>query len=232
MYQKRSIIFSAAFLLIIFSSLYGCEKDNDANQPPVSKSFTEDFDTVANLYNKGWVFVNNSKPLGAATWQQGIWASGKLGPEGFPAHSYTAAGDEYISAGFQLGNDVATISSWMITPAIEIKNGDKFSFYTRTVAGSLWPDRMQVRLNPTDNSADVGNTATSIGKFTTLIVDINETLAVKGYPEAWKKFDLTISGLPTPAKRRIAFRYFVTDGGTSGINSNYIGVDLFNFESK
>ena len=232
MYNKYAVLFSSVVVLVIFSMLYGCEKDYDAQKAPVSKSFTEDFDTVANLYNKGWVFVNNSKPLGAATWQQGVWASGKLGPDGFPAFSYKASGDEYILAGYASGNDVATISSWMITPAIDMKNGDRFSFYTRTIAGSLWPDRMQVRLNMTDNSSEVGNTATSIGKFTTLIADINESLAVKGYPEAWKKYEFTISGLNAPAKRRIAFRYFVSDGGTTGMNSNAIGIDLFKFDSQ
>ena len=232
MFKNYSLLFSATTVLIIFGVLYGCEKDNVDQKAPVSKSVTEDFDTVANLYDKGWVFVNNSRPLGTATWQQGVWVNGKLGPEGFPAFSYKASGDEYILAGYASGNDVATISSWMITPELDMKNGDKFSFYTRTIAGSLWPDRMQVRLNPTDQSAEVGNTATSIGKFTTLITDINEALAVGGYPEAWKKYEFTISGLSTAAKRRIAFRYFVNDGGTTGLNSNAIGIDLFKFDSQ
>lgn len=232
MFKKYTLSFSAFIVMIIFSVLYGCEKDYVAQNAAVSKTYTEDFDTVANLYNKGWVFVNNSKPLGAATWQQGVWTSGKLGSDGFPAFSYKASGDEYILAGYASGNDVANISSWMITPALDMKNGDKFSFYTRTMAGSLWPDRLQVRLNPTDNSAEVGNTATSTGKFTTLITDINANLAVKGYPEVWKKYEFTISGLTAPAKRRLAFRYFVTDGGTTGVNSNAIGIDLFKFDSQ
>jgi hypothetical protein len=231
MNKKYSLLFSAIFSLVIVGVIYGCEKDYVAKPPVVSKSFTEEFDTVAKLYTKDWVFVNNSNPQGAATWQQGVWVSGKLGPDGFPAYSYKASGDEYIFAGFASGNDVATLSSWMITPAIEMKNGDKFSFYTRTYSGSTYPDRMQVRMNLTDNSADVGKTESSVGKFTTLLTDINPSLTLHGYPETWKQYEFTITGLPAPLKRRIAFRYYVSGGGPSGGNSNAIGIDQFKFQS-
>src|SRR5215212_6272672 len=232
MSKKYSLLFSCTFILAVFVVLYGCEKDYVAQPPPVSKSFTEEFDTVARLYKQGWVFVNNSKPLGAATWQQGVYASGKLGPDGWPAYSYTASGDEYIFAGYASGNDLANLSSWMITPPIEMKNGDKFSFYTRTFAGSTYPDRLQVRMNLTDSSSEVGNNEISIGKFTTLLTDINPNLSLHGYPESWKKYEFTIAGLSAPAKRRIAFRYYVTGGGPTGTNSNAIGIDLFKFESQ
>src|SRR5438128_8453689 len=108
MNKKYSLLFSALFALAIVVVLNSCEKDYVAKPAPVSKSFTEEFDTVANLYQKGWVFVNNSKPQGAATWQQGLWASGKLGPDGWPAYSYRASGDEYVFEGYASGNDVAT----------------------------------------------------------------------------------------------------------------------------
>jgi hypothetical protein len=232
MNKKYSLLFSALFGLAIVVVLNSCEKDYVAKPAPVSKSFVEEFDTVANLYSRGWVFVNNSKPQGAATWQQGIWTNGSFGPVVFPAYSYTASGDEYILTSYASGLDVATLSSWMITPAIEMKNGDKFSFYTTTAPGSIYPDRMQVRINLTDSSADVGKTETSVGKFTTVLTDINAGLAVHGYPEAWKRYEFTISGLAAPSQRRIGFRYYVTDGGGSGNNSYAIGIDQFAFESQ
>ncbi len=37
----------------------------------------------------------------------------------------------------------------------------------------------------------------------------------------------SISGVAAPTQGRFAFRYYVNDGGPSGNNSNYIGVDLF-----
>src|SRR5438874_137930 len=211
MKKNYSVIFFFFASIILFGILYGCEKDYVAPEQPVSKSFSEEFDTVANLYNKGWVFVNNSKPQGAATWQQGVWASGKLGPDGFPAYSYKASGDEYIFAGYATAGGVngSTISSWMLTPAFEMKNGDKFSFYTRTISGTANPDRLQVRINLTDNSANVGNDSSSVGKFTTLLKDINPGLTTTGYPTTWTKYEIILSGLPAPLKRRIGFRYYV-----------------------
>ena len=234
MNKKYSLLLVAVVAVTFSAFLYGCEKDFVKPAAPVSKSFTEEFDTVSKLYDKGWAFINNSRPQGAATWQQGVYVSGKLGPDGWPAYSYHSSGDEYIFAGFASGNGTATLSSWMITPEIEMKNGDKFSFYTRTFTGSTFPDRMQVRINLTDNSTDVGNTESSVGKFTTLLTDINPNLqsgAANGYPQTWKKYEFTLSGLPAPVKRRIGFRYFVSGGGPDGNNSNAIGIDQFSFQS-
>jgi len=65
----------------------------------------------------------------------------------------------------------------------------------------------------------------SVGDFTTLLLDINPTLASGGYPQAWTQYVITLSGLGGPTSGRIAFRYFVTDAGISGSNSDYIGID-------
>jgi hypothetical protein len=232
MRKRYSLFLFVAGTLAVFTLINGCEKDYVAPLPQQSRSFTEEFDTVANLYSKGWVFINNSKPQGAATWQQGVYASGKFGPDGFPAFSYKASGDEYVFAGYASGNGTATLSSWMVTPPIEMKNGDKFSFYTRTFTGSTFPDRLQVRINTTDNSADIGFDSSSVGKFTTLLRDINPGLTTSGYPQTWTKYEFTISGLSTLLKRRIAFRYYVPNGGTTGANSNAIGIDKFEFISQ
>lgn len=234
MRNKYSLFLFVLTAVTVFTLVNGCEKDFVA--PPVeqSRSFTEEFDTVANLYAKGWVFNNNSRPQGAATWQQGVYAPGKLGGfDGFPAFSYKASGDEYAFAGFSSGSGTATLSSWMITPAIEMRNGDKFSFYTRTYTGSTFPDRLQVRINLTDNSANVGFDSASVGKFTTLLADINPGLTTTGYPQVWTKYEYTIAGLPsTLLKRRIAFRYYVPGGGPNGANSNAIGIDKFQFTAQ
>lgn len=64
-----------------------------------------------------------------------------------------------------------------------------------------------------------------MGDFTTLLLSINPTLLTNEYPEAWTQYTVTISGLPAPTSGRIAFRYFVTNGGSAGDNSNYIGID-------
>lgn len=234
MRNRFSFFLLVSGVVAVFTLVNGCEKDYVAPAETPSRSFTEDFDTVANLYAKGWVFNNNSRPQGAATWQQGVYAPGKLGGfDGFPAFSYKASGDEYVFAGFSSGNGTSTLSSWMITPPIEMRNGDKFSFYTRTYTGSTFPDRLQVRINLTDNSADVGFDSTTVGKFTTLLADINPSLTTTGYPQVWTKYEFTISNLPsTLLKRRIAFRYYVPGGGPNGVNSNAIGIDKFEFTAN
>lgn len=234
MKNKFSLSLFAAGIVATFTLVNGCQKDYVAPATAQSRSFVEEFDTVANLYAKGWVFNNNSKPQGAATWQQGVYAPGKLGGfDGWPAHSHHASADEYAFAGYAAGNGIATLSSWMITPPIEMRNGDKFSFYTRTYTGSTFPDRLQVRMNPTDETADVGFDSSTVGKFTRLFVDINPGLTTTGFPQSWTKYEYTISGLPnTLLKRRIAFRYYVPNGGTAGVNSNAIGIDDFEFSAQ
>ena len=67
-----------------------------------------------------------------------------------------------------------------------------------------------------------------------MIIDINPGYAIgpAGYPQAWRKYEFTIAGFPQRVKRRIAFRYFVENGGANGIHSNAIGIDQFHFERQ
>lgn len=223
------------FVAMLVVTLNACSPDK-APEPPapaVNHDFVEEFDTVTHLYNEGWIFNNRSTPQGAATWQQGMYEiDPKLGGIlGFPAYSYTSAPDEYIYAGYESGSGLATLDSWMLTPEITMKNGDEISFYTRTTAGSTFPDRLEVRLNAIDETADIG-TGNGVGKFTTLIASVNPTQAVGGYPENWTKYTYTVVNLPGPMKKRVAFRYYVTGGGPSGSASFDIGIDRFEFDSK
>jgi len=79
-------------------------------------------------------------------------------------------------------------------------------------------------------SLDNGTTSTDIGDFDSLLLEINPTMATGVYPESWTQYTFTISGLSTPTSGRFAFRYFVTDAGPNGSNSNYIGIDNIVFE--
>ena len=100
-----------------------------------------------------------------------------------------------------------------------------FSFFTRTVPDSAWPDRLQVRMSLEGSSTYVGTTAESVGDFTYLLLDINPGLVVGGYPEEWTQFSAVLTGIGSRAAGRTAFRYYCSDGGPSGDNSNYVGVD-------
>ena len=60
------------------------------------------------------------------------------------------------------------------------------------------------------------------------ILDAIDELAADpmgGYPEAWTQFTVNITGVPSGTSGRLAFRYFVEDGGPEGTRSNYIGID-------
>ena len=120
-----------------------------------------------------------------------------------------------------------------------MKNGDIISFWTTTGNPVNFPDRMQVWLNPTNNSTNVGRTAAETGDFTTKLLDLNPNLSPSpypdGYPSTWTKFEIVISGLPNGTiaqKHRIGFRYYVKNGGPSGTVSDEIGIDDFDFSSK
>lgn len=179
-----------------------------------SQSFTESFDDVSTLTAKGWVLKNNSDPIGIGGWEQGA-------PHLFSA--YNGNTNSYISSTNEVVAGSGTISNWLISPNRTFKNGDEFFFYTR--ATDDFPDRLQVWLSTNGESTTVGTDATSTGDFTTLLLDINPTLVVEVYPTNWTRYTITISDLPTPTSGRIAFRYFVTDGGPDGENSDYIGID-------
>src|ERR1700747_538136 len=111
-----------------------------------------------------------------------------------------------------------------MTPPISLQNGAVLNFWTRTANGTF-PDRLQVRMSTNGNSSNVGTTATDVGDFTTLLLDINPTYTLTDYPVAWTQFALPLSGLGSPTIGRLAFRYFVENGGPNGTRSDYIGID-------
>ena len=124
-----------------------------------------------------------------------------------------------------------TLSNWLLTPTLTLKNGSQLTFWTRRLSGTaVFPDRLQVRMSTQGASTDVGTTETSVGDFDTLLLDINPTYSTAatypaGYPAAFTEFTVTLSGLTAPTTGRLAFRYFVENGGPSGANSLFIGID-------
>jgi uncharacterized membrane protein len=187
-----------------------------------SGSWSEGFDDITLLPGMGWAMINNSQPLGTTGWFQG-------NPAVFPAHS--GATNSYIAANFNNTTGNNTISNWLLTPETVLNNGDEFTFWTRRTT-SIYEDRLQVRLSTNGGSTDVGATATSVGDFTELLLDINPTYAPGGYPQVWTENTLTISGLSGPTNGRLAFRYFVESGGPSGTYSDYIGIDTVSYTSS
>ncbi|MHB8808420.1 MAG: InlB B-repeat-containing protein [Desulfobulbaceae bacterium] len=190
------------------------------------------FDDVENLLVDGWYQVNNSVPLGFTEWFQGVEAM-------FPAQAGTLP-NSYAAANYDnTGVDpdfTGTISNWLISPELDFAATGQISFWTRTVDAPAFPDRLQVRLSTNGASTNVGTTATDWGDFATVLVDINPDLVLDaypvGYPTGWTRYVISSASLPASGSGRIAFRYFVTNGGGLGTNSDYIGIDTFEVLSK
>ena len=194
--------------------LHGSRTQSRIVLPTCRLLINEGFDDITNL--PGWVLINHSEPLGPNGWFQGNDGV-------FPA--FDGLSDAYIGANFYNAAGEGTISNWLLTPEVGLQDGDTLTFYTRTIELSAFPDRLQVRMSTNGSSINVGTTSTDVGDFTTLLVDINPTYAMGGYPEAWTQFTINITGVPSGTSGRVAFRYFVEDGGPGGTRSNYIGID-------
>ncbi len=113
--------------------------------------------------------------------------------------------------------------------AKNIYERDVIKFWTRQPITSTFADRLQVRLSLAGASTNVGTSATDIGDFATLLLDINPNYNASGYPGQWREYAIILSGIATPTDGRIAFRYFVVNGGPSGPRSDYIGIDTFSY---
>ena len=183
---------------------------------------TEDFDDVTALAGSGWVFQNNSNPMGFVSWGQGVTIA-----------NYSAAhsGDStsYAEASLDAVEDQGTISDWMITPAMTLENGDSIVFWTVSLASNSYPDRLQVRISPNGGS-NPQLSEFAVGDFTNLVLEINPALDTTSYPsldagQTWTRYGAVVAGLSAPTTCRVAFRYWVTDGGFLGNNSSVIGID-------
>ncbi len=186
------------------------------------QTFLEDFDNISTLSD--WFFQNNSASQDQ-NWQQG---------DATQFVSHQGASNSFIGVGYQSSSasTPVTLSNWAITPSRTYNNGDIITFYTRRIdASPVFPDRLEVRLSEDGNNFNIGFVPEDVGTFTTLLLSINPTLSTTAYPSTWTQYTITISGLSGPTNGRIGFRYYVTDGGPGGSNSNYIGIDSYTYYS-
>lgn len=210
-----------------------CKKENTTSPPTnigTATSFTEEFENVNALSTKGWVMKDNSPASSTsgpnAAWGQGIMSYDKIGNwSGFSAYSYAVLLDEFAYSIVYSNPNNATISSWLITPVLSVKNGDKFSFYTRGDTAGVFTNRMQVLIN-NSSSSGVGNSPNSVGGFTSVLMDINAAQTAGGYSVNWTKYEYIFSGINGKTDTRIAFRHYLS----SSPSAKGIGIDQFKFQ--
>ncbi len=252
--MKRNLIKICA-VIILTGGLFAACKEDVPVVTPKNWSFVEEFDTISTALAKGWIVTNNSKPIGSSNWRQaspfagvdstiaggsGYGAKIKITLDtlagfnntNFTAQSLSGGGGDFVVAYYNCGADSSDISAWLISPAVQVKNGDKIVFYLRSgaKAPALKADRLQVRLSKNE-SAYCGRGQFEVGDFTTMLQDINATYSLTGMPTNWTKYTINVTGVAAPSIRRFAFRYFVEQGGLNGIRSMGLGIDSVAFVS-
>ena len=253
MKNKNIILYCGLFFLLLFTLVISCTKDKlkkaNIEPPPIdssNSSFVEEFTNVSDLRAKGWIFKNNSDPVGTNGWRQGLYEAAPSSKFpvpiiGFPAYSASSSPNDFISCDASSVNLSGNISTWLITPKLNIKNGDKIIFWARALDDRQYAvytmDRLQVLLDITGTTPDIGNSAVSTGNFSNLLLDINPAYIendLGGFPINWTYYSITVSGLISPVKdARIAFRYLGTDAGVNGPNyASVVGIDSLAFVSN
>ncbi|RYY40430.1 MAG: hypothetical protein EOO08_04665 [Chitinophagaceae bacterium] len=253
--KKYSIIGTTAFLALVLGAA-SCVKDPAPAAAPLPQGnvvwdLHESFDSVGKLTSQGWVLKNLSEPMGSTGWRQGRYESAQgmqykfSGPVpfiGFPAYRANTAPTDFISADVSAVNGTGNISAWLISPQLPMKNGDTLIFYVRAADDALYPDytrdRLQVRANFTDGTANVGGSAASVGSFTTVLADINQNYIENfngGFPEVWTRVSIAINNIPNgvTSTGRFAFRYLGSNAGLQGPNyASVVGIDELIFKHK
>ncbi len=189
---------------------------------------TENFD----VFPAAWTKVNASTPTGVNLWGAATTAQLTLFGGGTGAYNGTAA-TSYAFANFNSTTGNNTISNWLITPVVNLIDGDVISFYSsKGLSGGtdVFADNLQLRIS-TNGATSVNPVGpTGVGDFTTLAIDINPTQSLTAYPNAWTLYSYTVTGLPIATDCKVAFRYFVTNGGPLGTNSDQVAIDQYSID--
>jgi hypothetical protein len=179
------------------------------------------------------VVASVSAATPASAFQNQVYATGQScpipnGQDGAP-NSFALVNYASTSSTLTTG---ATISNWLISPMITVQNGDVVTFYTRkgTSGTSDFPDRLELRMSSSP-ATNPSSGATDTGSFSTLCTSVNPDL-LNGfvYSKTWTQYSYTVTGLTVATDVKFAFRYFVTDAGTNGANSDIIGIDTFSVD--
>jgi hypothetical protein len=188
--------------------------------------------TIAEGFDNGvpgnWKKDNRSSPAGNSQWVQCATNNSTI-TVGFIGGLRSCVSADVNSTTGGSG----TISNWLISPVITtLKNNDIISFYTRTRENSVNPDRLQVRLSTNGANCSPGAFAFTVGDFTTLLLDINPSQGVGGYPENWSGRSVTLSGITGTVTGCVAFRYYLTNAGPTTTNGLIVAVDEFRYQDS
>lgn len=190
--------------------------------------------TTALWSTASYTAVTVSATVSATPFQNQVYAVGAVCPipngQDGTANSFALVNFASTTSTAATG---ATISNWLFTPSINVQNGDVVTFWTRkgTSGTTDYPDRLELRMSSAATTVVPSSGPTDIGSFSTLCVSVNPNLATGFiYSNSWTQYSYTVSGLTAPTAVKFGFRYFVTDAGTNGSNSDIIGIDTFSVD--
>ena len=210
--QKKLNFFFLALFLFSFVSLaqYNSRSTNEnirnipvSHIPSEAVLFTDDMNgdnTVAGLEARGWTILNEDGGGTTAPFYQGTIAV-------FPAYEGPDTG--YVAANYNGANGFL-IDQWLISPEITVTAGDTLSFWHRSIDANPFDDSIYVKLSTT---AGITPAAFDVTWGRYLVSEAG-----------WSKW---VGVFPTSGTVRFAVQYYIVDGGPSGNNSNFIGLDLF-----
>lgn len=175
---------------------------------PAAVLFTDDMDNLndtTSLQARGYyTYWRGTGVMGTtAAWFQGNATV-------FPDYNGVQT-DGYVGANYNTVTGANDIDNWLVLPDLDIETGDTISFWSNCPAASTWPDSIRVMYNATGATLPEDVNWVELGRY---------QVAPTG---VWERHFYTAPANGTTA--RFAIRYAVADGGPSGNNSNYIGID-------
>ncbi len=161
--------------------------------------------TSVALASGTWFAFNNSSPQGLTGW--------------FTNNTVFApnSGTGQLNANFNNSTGSNPIDNYFMSMVRTFSAGDTISFFTRTVAAPVFPDRLMLKLSTSGAS-------TSVAAFTQTLLTVNNGLTTAGYPSTYTQFSVTLTAAHA-GTGRFAFNYNVPNAGPAGANSDFIGID-------
>jgi hypothetical protein len=154
--------------------------------------------TVAGLQARGWVVLDEDGGGTTPPWNQGDITV---------FEAYEGPTNGYTFTNYQGANGFL-IDQWLISPEIIVNTGDTLSFWYRSPDGSTWDDSLYIRYSTTAG------------------------ITPADFDQTWGRYYVPITGWTRwtgifnhSGTIRFAIQYYITDGGPSGNNSNYVGID-------
>lgn len=205
------------FIGLIYSDPFGTKTagsfSNDIKNPVITQTnaivkFVDSLngtnDTIA-LRNRGW--KPKRGPLSGPAGTSPNWFQGNSTV--FNAFEGPPTG--YVAANFNNVTGSNTIDLWLISPNVNGNAGDTLSFYSRSPDASTYPDSIRVYWASNGDTVPGSGSFVELGKF---------KVSTAGWVES--RYVLPSAG----ASGRFAINYRVANGGPSGVNSDFIGVDF------